>query len=210
MHLSREEMRTHSDEVLCQLVVNGNLLAEEVLVLRYNRVVRICTRPYFLVGGDNEDLIQEGLLGLVNAIREFRVEKNVLFKTFAETCIRNRILSAIKSATRDKHAPLNQATSLELPLNEGSTDGFSLPGVLAQSVSPEDLLIGREEHRERLTALTSGLSRLEQDVLGFYLQGLSYDEIATHTGRTSKAVDNAVQRIRRKLAQRNPDCISED
>lgn len=210
MHLSREEMLAQSDESLCKLVSQGNRFAEEVLVLRYNRVVRICTRPYFLVGGDSEDLIQEGMVGLLSAMREFKNEKNVLFKTFAETCIRNRILSAIKTATRDKHAPLNQATSLEFPQHDGKTDGFPLRCSVPQQAGPEDLLIGQEEHQERLTALTSSLSQLEQQVLAFYLEGLSYDEIAAQTSRTTKAVDNAVQRIRRKLAQYNPDCISVD
>lgn len=189
------------DEALCALASAGDRLAEEALVLRYNRLVRVCARPYFLTGGDSEDLIQEGMLGLLNAIREFSPGKGTTFRTFSEVCIRHRILSAIRAAARDKHTPLNHSVSFETPLFDGISDSYAVDAVHAVQPDPESLLISREEHRERLGALKGQLSGFESDILDLYLSGLSYVEIAVQTSRSPKAVDNAVQRIRRKVAQ---------
>ena len=189
------------DEALCVLAAAGDRLAEEELVLRYNRLVRVCARPYFLAGGDSEDLIQEGMLGLLNAIREYEPSRGTSFRTYSETCIRNRILSAIRSAARDKHTPLNHSVSLEPPLSDGNTDNYAVDAHHAVQPNPEDLLISREERRERLGTLKGQLSGFEAKILDLYLKGLSYTEIAVQTKRSPKAVDNAVQRIRRKVAQ---------
>ena len=181
------------DEELCLLALSGDRVAEEVLVTRYNRLVRICARPFFLAGGDSEDLIQEGMFGLLKAIREFDSERDASFRTFAEVCIRNRIRSAVTAASRGKHAPLNDSISLE---HDMDTD------VLNHSQdSPEEVLIDREEYLERMESLKLRLSGFESTVLVSYLRGLSYQEIADQLHRPRKSVDNAVQRIRQKVAQ---------
>ena len=169
--------------------------------MRYNRLVRVCARPYFLAGGDSEDLIQEGMVGLLNAIREYVPGKGSSFRTYAETCIRNRILSAIRAAARDKHTPLNHYVSYETPLLDGNTDSYPLSASRQPQQNPEDMLISREERRERLGTLKGQLSGFEAQILDLYLRGLSYVEIASEVDRSPKAVDNAVQRIRRKVAQ---------
>ncbi|MCG4527869.1 sigma-70 family RNA polymerase sigma factor [Intestinimonas massiliensis (ex Afouda et al. 2020)] len=190
-----------ADEALCSLAASGDRIAEEALVMRYNRLVRVCARPYFLAGGDSEDLIQEGMVGLLNAIREYAPGKGSSFRTYAETCIRNRILSAIRAAARDKHTPLNHYVSYETPLLDGNTDSYPLSASRQPQQNPEDMLISREERRERLGTLKGQLSGFEAQILDLYLRGLSYVEIASEVDRSPKAVDNAVQRIRRKVAQ---------
>ena len=190
-----------ADEALCSLAASGDRIAEEALVMRYNRLMRVCARPYFLAGGDSEDLIQEGMVGLLNAIREYDPGKGSSFRTYAETCIRNRILSAIRAAARDKHTPLNHYVSYETPLLDGNTDSYPLSASRQPQQNPEDMLISREERRERLGTLKGQLSGFEAQILDLYLRGLSYVEIASEVDRSPKAVDNAVQRIRRKVAQ---------
>ena len=196
-HLDVIQQSTPSDEALCAQAALGDRGAEETLALRYTRMVRMCARPYFLAGGDSEDLIQEGMVGLLSAIREYQSGRGVSFRTFAETCIRNRLLSAIKAATRDKHTPLNNYISFETPSFDGNTDYATL---LPQS-DPEELIISREAYTERTNRLKDRLSGFEAKVLGLYLKGLSYTEIAAYVNRPPKSVDNAVQRIRRKVAQ---------
>ena len=177
----------YNDEELCALVADGCRDAEEELVKRYLRPVRMCARPYFLAGGDSEDLIQEAMFGLLKAIREFDPHCEARFRTFAEVCIRNRIRSAVTNSTRSKHAPLNDSVPFESPM-------------LGAGASPEELYISREEEAERLTRLGKQLSPLERKVLRLFLFGLSYQEISKQVGRSMKSVDNAVQRIRRKVA----------
>lgn len=179
-----------SDEALCTLAAEGDPRAEEQLAARYSRLVRICARPYFLAGGDSEDLIQEGMIGLLSAIRGFVLNRDTSFRTYAEVCIRNRLRSAVKAAGRDKHTPLNQSVSLP-PLFDKDLDALE---------SPEDMLISREERELRLSVLWQKLSVFERQVLTFYLDGLSYGEIAQRLGKPAKSVDNAVQRVRRKIA----------
>lgn len=177
----------YSDEALCKLAAAGCRDAEEELVKRYFRQVRMCARPFFLAGGDSEDLIQEAMFGLLKAIREFEPQHDARFKTFAEVCIRNRIRSAVANAARSKHAPLNESVPFEVPM-------------LGAEASPEEMYISREEEAERLARLGQQLSPLEREVLTLFLLGLSYREISEQVGRPIKSVDNAVQRIRRKVA----------
>ncbi len=192
-----------TDEALCAQAASGDRIAEEMLVMRYTRLVRVCARPYFLAGGDSEDLIQEGMVGLLAAVREFRPGREAVFRTYAETCIRNRLRSAVKAAARDKHAPLNNSVSIESPSFDGNPDHAAfLPPVRASD--PEQLLISREDREERTGRLKDHLSGFEAQVLELYLNGLSYTEIAVQVGRPPKSVDNAVQRIRRKVAQQFP------
>ena len=185
-----------SDEVLCAASARGDSRAEGELVSRYGWLVRACARPLFLAGGDGEDLIQEGMLGLLTAIRRFDGGREASFRTFAEVCIRSRLRTAIRAAQGDKHAPLNHSVSFEPPLFDGTN-----AHLFSSAVSPEDVIIGREELKERLDTLKGQLSELEAQILPPYLSGLSCGEIARRVGRSPKAVDNAVQRIRRKVAR---------
>ncbi|MCI8398403.1 MAG: sigma-70 family RNA polymerase sigma factor [Oscillibacter sp.] len=188
-----------SDEKLCSLAASGNRMAEETLVTRYNRLVRTCARPFFLVGGDSEDLTQEGMLGLIKAVREYDAEKEASFRTFAEICIRSRLYSVLRAAAREKQQPLNQSVSLDTPYFD--TDSYtSGTNNLAQR-NPEDFLIDREHTAALLSGVRKQLSEFEAKVLGYYLDGLSCREIAKAVSKPRKSVDNAVQRIRRKVAQ---------
>lgn len=201
MKLNEKEL---SDEQLCLKVANGERDSEEILVLRYSRLVRVCARPYFLVGGDSEDLIQEGMLGLLVAIREYSPDKQVAFRTYANLCIRRRIISAIRMAMRDKHTPLNSYVSLELSLDVEDGENYpSLIAALGWQESPEHAIIDKEQFNALKKQFDKQLSSLEQSILDLYLKGFSYSEIAKEVGRTAKSVDNAVQRIRRKIAQQN-------
>ena len=191
-----------SDTDLLKLVTDGDRFAEEILVDRYLQLVRACARPLFLAGGDSDDLIQEGMFGLLSAIRQFDPETGASFRTFAEHCIRMRLLSAVKSASRLKHLPLNERVSLEQLSDDPSSQISALPEVFRQN--PEDLVLARERTEELYAVFSQCLSRLEKSVLTLFLEGDSYRSIAEKLGKDEKAVDNAVQRIRRKLA-RNPN-----
>lgn len=186
-----ELLHDQTDEELCKLALSGIHMAEEVLVTRYRRLVRVCARPLFLAGGDSEDLLQEGMIGLLAAIREFDPKREAGFHTYAEVCIRNRLRSAVKMAARNKHTPLNHSLSLD-------TDD---PSDHRRQQSPEEILIDREAFAERMELFSGELSDLEYQVLRHYLDGLSSHEIAQAISRPPKSVDNAVQRIRRKLAR---------
>lgn len=180
------------DELLQRMAAAGDRQAEETLILRYSHVVRSRARALFLVGGDSEDLIQEGLLGLLDAVREFDPQRDASFATFAQVCIRNRLRSALRRANRGKHLPLNSSLSWE---------SDEIERRLAAPPSPEELVIAQEERDEGLERIKQDLSPLERKVLDRYLDGLSYQEIALAVGRDVKSVDNAVQRIRRKLSR---------
>ena len=189
----------NSDEELCAMTAAGDREAEEALVKRYNRLVRQITRPYFLTGGDSDDLIQEGMLGLMKAVREFDCSKEASFRTFAEVCIRNRVYSVLRAAARGKHSPLNHSISIETPFFE-SNSYTAIDGHEAQE-NPEDLMIRRENRSHDLLRINQKLSPLEGKVLSLYLDGLTFSEIAQVLGKPSKSVENAVQRIRRKAAR---------
>ena len=198
--LESQEFHGLTDEELCILASKGSSPAENELVRRYNRIVRVCARPLFLVGGDSEDLIQEGMVGLLNAIRKYDPNRDAAFRTFATICIRSRLASAVRAAQGDKHSPLNHSISFEPPLFDGND--FAVE-------SPEDVIIGREELKERLAALKGQLSEFEASILPPYLNGLSCGEIAQRCGRSQKSVDNAIQRIRRKMARQTSGGSSE-
>ena len=191
------------DESLWRLAVSGDAGAEDELIERYTRLVRICARPYFLAGGDSEDLTQEGFLGLINAIRSYKPESGTSFRAYAEVCIRNRIVSAVRTASRKKHDPLNDGVSLEyVILSEEDRQSSNIqPEVFSRS--PEEQLLARESEKEFYSTFSRCLSSFETQVLFRFLDGLTYRQIAGEVGRTEKAVDNAVQRIRRKLARQS-------
>lgn len=198
----RENLSTQCDEALQQLARSGDLLAEEELVRRYSALVKACARPYFLVGGNSEDLIQEGMLGLLSAVREYDSAQGAAFRSYAELCIRRRLFSAIKSANRKKHTPLNDSVSLESQLFDDDQNPLAYSFYRAFSRDPEEELIAREQEEELFKAFSQNLSAFEAEILGLYLKGLSYSDIAEQVNKSPKSVDNAVQRLRRKLAQR--------
>ena len=189
-----------TDDELLELFHGGNGEAGSELAVRYRPVIKRCTRPYFLVGGDSEDLIQEGMIGLVSSMQSYRPGTGTSFKSYAEVCIRRRILSAIKAASRFKHMPLNYRLSLEELYGE---DGEALPGLPDEKYnrSPEDLIIEREKKNDLYMLCRALLSPLEKRVLALYLEGLSYEEIAARCGKPVKSVDSALQRIKRKLSR---------
>ena len=186
-------LETLADEQLCAACQKGNRNAEDVLAARYHRLVRRIARPYFLAGGDNEDLLQEGMVGLIKAMREYDPAQSASFCTFAEVCIRRRLYSVLKSAASGKHQPLNQA----IPLNPSF---FDVSLAFAQD-DPEVLLIDREKTAGLLEYACKQLSAFEAEILGYYLDGLTCREIAGTVGKPPKSVENAVQRIRRKIGR---------
>ena len=190
------------DEKLCRLARQGDGPAMENLIRRYTRLVKTCARPFFLAGADAEDVIQEGMLGLMKAIREFDSTKGVPFSVFARLCIQRKIYSATRSASALKHQPLNQSMSLDRPLFEDLAESHTR--VTAPIGDPESLVIGNEEREERTRQLYSLLSEFEANVLTLFLDGLSYEEMAETLGKPVKSVENAIQRIKRKSAKINP------
>ena len=191
--LRYDQLENLSDEELCSLSRAGQRQAEDVLATRYHWLVRSCARPYFLIGGDSEDLMQEGMFGLIKAMREFDPQRSPLFRPFAGLCIHQQVCSALRRDASQKNAPLNQS----VPLNPSLLNANS---VFAQ-VDPERLLIDREKAASLLENTRKQLSAFEEKILGLFLDGLAYGEIAETVGKPIKSVDNAVQRVRRKAAQ---------
>jgi RNA polymerase sporulation-specific sigma factor len=189
-----DEMYNLSDEMLQSLALAGNTQAEEVLVQRFSRLVKASARPLFLVGGDSEDLTQEGMMGLLAAIRTFSPSSGASFQTYAEICIRHRLLSAIKTASRYKHSPLNHAVSFDSSHFDETQTTYLLRDL-------EDQILSREQADEMYRKLRHVLSGFEQEILRLFLAGHSYQEMARQVERPVKSVDNAVQRIKKKLAQ---------
>lgn len=189
-----------TDNQLQVLAADGNTSAENELAMRYSRLVKICARPYFLAGGDSEDLTQEGMLGLLSAIREYSPDSNASFKTYAELCIRHRLISAVRSSLRMKHSPLNEYVSLDEILSEETKSSAAINCEQFRRI-PEEQVLARESKNDFLSYFSRYLSKLEIEILSQYLDGLSYTEIAQASGKTPKSVDNAVQRIRNKLAR---------
>jgi RNA polymerase sporulation-specific sigma factor len=189
-----------SDEALVEAVHEGDTDSLEFLIHRYRNFVRAKARAYFLVGADREDIVQEGLIGLYKSIRDFRGDKFTSFKAFAELCITRQIITAIKTATRQKHIPLNSYVSLDKPIYDEESDRTLLDVLRgARVMDPEELLIHREEFDDIEVKMGELLSDLERQVLMLYLDGRSYQEIAEHLDRHVKSIDNALQRVKRKL-----------
>jgi RNA polymerase sporulation-specific sigma factor len=190
-----------------QLVIrarNGDTKAMDTLIRRYTGFVRLKSSSYFLAGGDSDDLIQEGLIGLYKAVRDFRSDKETSFRSFAELCITRQIITAIKTATRFKHAPLNTYVSFsQTPAGQESegdcTLGDALPGPNVDE--PSIMVISTEELQSLVFCLGTGLSQLESDALRLYLEGSSYEEMAERLSVDTKTIDNALQRVKRKILQ---------
>jgi len=181
---------------------NGDQAALDGLMRRYTGFVRLKASSYFLAGGDSEDLIQEGLIGLYKAVRDFRTDKETSFRSFAELCVTRQIITAIKTATRFKHQPLNQYVSFShSPAGQDGdgecTLGDALPGSAVEE--PSVVVISTEELQSLVFTLGTGLSKLESDALRLYLEGSSYEEMAADLGCDTKTIDNALQRVKRKI-----------
>ncbi|MGX1195530.1 RNA polymerase sporulation-specific sigma factor [Metabacillus sp. SLBN-84] len=198
--LSKEDFHALLDEQVVELVHNGNSDALDFLITKYRNFVRAKARSYFLIGADREDIIQEGMIGLYKAIRDFREDKLTSFKAFAELCITRQIITAIKTATRQKHIPLNSYVSLDKPIYDEESDRTLMDVISgAKVMDPEELIINQEEFDDIETKMGELLSDLERKVLVLYLDGKSYQEISEELNRHVKSIDNALQRVKRKL-----------
>lgn len=202
--LSTGEVTENKQDVIDEEVVlrarDGEIEAIEYLMEKYKNFVKAKARSYFLIGADKEDIIQEGMIGLYKAIRDYRADKLSSFRAFAELCITRQIITAIKTATRQKHIPLNSYVSLNKPIYDEESDRTLLDVISERStINPEDLIIGREEMGSIENKLSDVLSEFEWDVLTAYLEGQSYQEMAVELDRHIKSIDNALQRVKRKL-----------
>ncbi|WP_052221598.1 RNA polymerase sporulation sigma factor SigH [Clostridium homopropionicum] len=188
------------DEEIALEAKRGNVQALEYLINKYKNFVKAKAKSYFLIGADKEDIYQEGMIGLFKSIRDYRPDKLSSFKAFAELCVTRQIITAIKTATRQKHIPLNTYISLNKPVYDEESDRTLLDILSTVKVcDPEELVISREEVSSIETEIGEALSELELEVLNSYLQGKSYQEIACDLDRHSKSIDNALQRVKRKL-----------
>lgn len=197
------------DEKLDEEVVleakNGDIYAQEYLISKYESFVKAKAKSYFLIGADKEDIYQEGMIGLYKAIRDFKPDKLSSFKAFAELCVTRQIITAIKTATRQKHIPLNTYISLNKPIYDEESDRTLLDVLSEVKVAdPEEMIISREEIKHIQSEIGEVLSGLEMEVLMSYLDGKSYQEIACDLDRHAKSIDNALQRVKRKLEK----CLS--
>lgn len=188
------------DETLVAQAQNGNRPAETELLEKYKPLVKAKSRAYFLIGADSEDIIQEGMIGLYKAIRDYDSNKNASFRSFAELCVNRQMITAIKAATRQKHQPLNSYISLNKPIFDEDSDETYLDLLQeGELLNPEVLLIGQESKTILEHEMVKNLSTFESRVLTLYLQGRSYFEIAGVLQKTEKSIDNALQRVKKKL-----------
>jgi RNA polymerase sporulation-specific sigma factor len=194
------DFQDKSDEEIIAQAKSGNNRAQEYLITKYGNFVKAKAKSYFLIGADKEDIYQEGMIGLYKAIRDFNPEKSTSFKAFAEICVIRQIITAIKTATRQKHIPLNTYISLNKPIYEEESER-TLLDVLAgfKITDPEELMISKEQIEYIEEKISKVLSSLELEVLTSYLDGKSYQEIAIDLEKHSKSIDNALQRVKRKL-----------
>lgn len=188
------------DEEIVMYAKAGDNKAQEYLIFKYENFVKAKAKSYFLIGADKEDIYQEGMIGLYKAIRDFNPEKSTSFKAFAEICVTRQIITAIKTATRQKHIPLNTYVSLNKPIYEEESERTLLDVLSGLKISdPEELMISKEQMNFIEKKISGVLSDLEKDVLTSYLDGKSYQEIACDLERHAKSIDNALQRVKRKL-----------
>ena len=194
------EYHERADEDLVSSAKAGDNLAMEFLLNKYKNFVRIKAKSYFLIGADREDIIQEGMIGLYKAVRDFKADKLSSFRAFAELCITRQIITAIKTATRQKHIPLNQYISLNKPIYDEDSERTLLDVMASQKTSdPEELVINQEVSEDIKERIQENLSDLESQVLLSYLEGKSYQEMARDLNRHVKSIDNALQRVKRKI-----------
>ncbi|MGH4052283.1 MAG: RNA polymerase sporulation sigma factor SigH [Clostridium sp.] len=193
------------DEEVVIEAQNSNVRAQEYLINKYKNFVKARAKSYFLIGADKEDIYQEGMIGLYKGIRDFKADRLSSFRAFAEICVTRQIITAIKTATRQKHIPLNTYISLNKPIYDEDSDRTLLDVLSGSKITdPEELVISREEVISIQNEIGQVLSELEMEVLMSYLDGKSYQEIACDLDRHSKSIDNALQRVKRKLEK----CLS--
>lgn len=201
LRLARSPEVEPDDHRLVALAKQGHSDAHEHIIRRYYGFVRLKASSYFLLGGDGDDLMQEGLVGLHKAVRDYRSDREASFRSFAELCITRQIITAVKTATRNKHTPLNQSVSFsQTPTADGDSEP-SLDELIAgpSAHDPVNQVISAEELSSLVACLSTVLSELESSVLALYLDGRSYDEMARRIGCDAKTVDNALQRVKRKV-----------
>lgn len=202
-------MDEYNEEETIALARAGDSRAQEHLIKKYKNFVRGKARSYFLIGADREDIIQEGMIGLFKAIRDYQPDKIASFKAFAEICITRQMITAIKTATRQKHIPLNSYISLNKPMYDEDSERTLLDVVTGRvPTNPEELVISKEEFDSMEAKIGEVLSELELQVLTYYLDGKSYQEIAENLDRHVKSIDNALQRVKRKLEKSLQDRCS--
>ncbi|MGE8081355.1 RNA polymerase sporulation sigma factor SigH [Peribacillus loiseleuriae] len=190
------------DKVLVKMAHSGDSESLAFLINKYQNFVRMKTRPYFLIGADNEDIVQEGMIGLYKAIRDFREDMMTSFKAFADLCITRQIITAIKMANRQKHGPLNSYVSLDKPLYDDESN-YTLMDMISEEkiTNPEVLIINKEKTDDIRLKISKLLSDLERRALDLYMKGHSYVEISEELNTHVKSIDNALQRVKRKLEQ---------
>ncbi|UOQ44636.1 RNA polymerase sporulation sigma factor SigH [Halobacillus salinarum] len=188
------------DEAIVEKINQGQIQALDYLINKYKNFVRAKARTYFLIGADREDIVQEGMIGLYKAIRDYQEDKLSSFKAFAELCVTRQIITAIKTATRQKHIPLNSYVSLDKPIYDEESDRTLLDVIAgSKAIDPQELIVNKEKFGDMEEKISELLSDLEKKVLALYLDGQSYQEISEELKRHVKSIDNALQRVKRKL-----------
>ena len=199
--MEKKDYKDYSDELLVRMARDGDEKAEDFLLKKYKDFVRSKARAYFLVGGDSDDLIQEGMIGLYNAIGHYDESMASSFMTYAAICINNKLISAVSADGRQKNAPLNGYVSIYSSITDETGEEASLSDVLpdTENINPEAIILNEEQEKLTINRLFGKLSALEKEILSYYMEGMSYSEIAKIIGKTEKSVDNAIQRIRLKM-----------
>ena len=199
--MEKKDYKEYSDELLVRMARDGDEKAEDFLLKKYKDFVRSKARAYFLVGGDSDDLIQEGMIGLYNAIGHYDESMASSFMTYAAICINNKLISAVSADGRQKNAPLNGYVSIYSSITDETGEEASLSDVLpdTENINPEAIILNEEQEKLTINRLLGKLSALEKEILSYYMEGMSYSEIAKLIGKTEKSVDNAIQRIRLKM-----------
>ena len=201
--MEKKNYKEFSDELLVKMARTGDDGAEEFLLKKYKDFVRSKARTYFLVGGDSDDLIQEGMIGLYNAIGHYDESKASSFMTYAAICINNKLISAVSADARKKNAPLNGYVSIYSMITDETGEEASLSDVIpdTENINPESIILNEEQENLPVNHMLGKLSKLEKEILSYYIEGMSYSEIAQIIGRPEKSVDNAIQRIRAKMVR---------
>ena len=199
--MEKKDYKEYSDELLVRMARDGDEKAEDFLLKKYKDFVRSKARAYFLVGGDSDDLIQEGMIGLYDAIGHYDESMASSFMTYAAICINNKLISAVSADGRQKNAPLNGYVSIYSSITDETGEEASLSDVLpdTENINPEAIILNEEQEKLTINRLFGKLSALEKEILSYYMEGMSYSEIAKLIGKTEKSVDNAIQRIRLKM-----------
>ncbi|KHE71416.1 RNA polymerase sporulation sigma factor SigH [Halobacillus sp. BBL2006] len=200
MDINELDLSKLEDEAIIERINQGQVQALDYLINKYKNFVRAKARTYFLIGADREDIVQEGMIGLYKAIRDYQEGKLSSFKAFAELCVTRQIITAIKTATRQKHIPLNSYVSLDKPIYDEESDRTLLDVIAgSKAIDPQELIVNKEKFSDMEEKISELLSELEKQVLTLYLDGRSYQEISVELDRHVKSIDNALQRVKRKL-----------